>query len=48
MSLISYRPVDSLAMTVVLGLLALLAGSVVLGLCVIAYKVMQMIHLVTP
>ena len=48
MSLVSYRPVDSLAMTVVLGLLALLAGSVVLGLCVIAYKVMQLLTGVTP
>ncbi len=48
MSLVSYRPVDSLAMMVVLGLLALLAGSVVLGLCIIVYKVLQLIHLVTP
>ena len=48
MSLIGYRPVDSLAMTVVLGLLALLAGSAVLGIISLIWKVMQLIHLVTP
>ena len=48
MSLVGYRPVDSLAMTVVLGLLALLVGSAALGIIALIWKVMQLIHLVTP
>ena len=46
MSLVGYRPVDSLAMTVVLGLLALLAGSAVLGVIALLWKVMHLVHLV--
>ena len=44
---IAYKPVDSMAALVALGLLALLAGSAVLGLCVIVYKVVQLLTGVT-
>lgn len=48
MSLLGYRPVDSLAMTVVLGLLALLVGSAALGIIALLWKAMQLVHLVRP
>ena len=44
----SYKPVYSISALTVLGLLTLLAGSVVLGIIALLWKVMQLIHLVTP